>query len=171
MEADDYDTGHALVRDTNTVVLHTFSKIYGLPGLRLGWAHGPAPIIDAMNRIRSPFNVTSPALAAGVAALKDRAFVADARRKNAAERQRVCAALTESGLAYVPTVTNFVLVRFADSASAAEANQFLLARGLIVRDTVAYGLPEYLRISFGTEEENTLLIEGLRAFTAAKQAA
>ena len=171
MEAPDYEAGHSLVKDTNTIVLHTFSKIFGLPGLRLGWAHGPADIIDAMNRIRSPFNVTSPALAAGVAALNDTGFLDKQRALNSAERKRLCDALKQMGLAYVPSHTNFMLIDFNTPEASAEANSFLTSRGLIVRDVVAYGLAKYLRISFGTTEENNLLIEALTDFVAAKKAA
>ncbi|MBN8543535.1 MAG: histidinol-phosphate transaminase [Alphaproteobacteria bacterium] len=171
MDVNDYDTGHGLVKDTNTVVFHTFSKIFGLPALRLGWAHGPAAIIDAMNRIRSPFNVTAPALAAGVAALHDTAFVPQQREKNAIERKRVCDTLKQLGLGFVQSHTNFVLVHFGSTQKATEANQFLTQRGLIVRDTVAYGLPEYLRISFGTSEENNLLTQALNDFVASRNAA
>lgn len=170
MEVADYDTGHDLVTDTNTIVFHTFSKIYGLPALRLGWAHGPANIIDAMNRIRSPFNVTSPALAAGVAALNDAGFVLEQRAKNTIERKRVCDTLSQLGLTFVRSYTNFVLVNFGSVQKALEANQFLTQHGLIVRDTVAYGLPEYLRISFGTSEENNLLTQALSDFVASKKA-
>lgn len=170
MDASDYEAGHSLVKDTNTVVLHTFSKIFGLPALRLGWAHGPAAIIDAMNRIRSPFNVTAPALAAGVAALKDTGFVTEQRKKNGEERKRVCDALKQLGLAFVPSHTNFVMVDFGDAKRAEDANTFLMERGLIVRDVVAYGLPNYLRISFGTTEENNILIEALTDFAASKAA-
>lgn len=171
MDVADYEAGHSLVKDSNSIVLHTFSKIYGLPALRLGWAHGPAHLIDTMNRIRSPFNVTAPALAAGVAAVKDRAFLDQQREKNAAERSRVCDAFAKLGLSFVPSHTNFVLVRFADAATAADANQFLMQRGIIVRDVVAYGLADYLRISFGTTEENTLLLAALTDFVATKKAA
>lgn len=165
--------GRALVTaGTNTVVFHTFSKIYGLPGIRLGWAYAPAHIIDVMNRVRSPFNVTSPALAAGIEAARDKAYLADMRVKNAAERDRVTQGLTQRGLEVVPSHANFVLVKFPQTAgkTAADANAYLLSQGLIVRDVVAYGLPEYLRITIGTPEENTLLLEALAQFTEAHAA-
>lgn len=165
----DYEAGHRLVAEgTNTVVFHTLSKIYGLPGLRLGWAHAPAAIIDILNRVRSPFNVNSAALAAGIAAVSDQAYVADMRARNAAERERVSEAIRALGYNAVPSVTNFILVHFG--AQVAEVNRFLAARGLIVREVGNYGLPEFLRISIGTTEENTLLIEALTAFAQSRAA-
>ncbi len=159
----DYDAGHSLVAaGTNTVVFHTFSKIYGLPGLRLGWAHGPAAIVDVLNRVRSPFNVNSPALAAGIAAIKDQAYVKQMREKNAKELVRVSDAIRALGYNVVPSVTNFIMVHFGASASA--VNQHLASRGLIVREVGNYGLPEFLRISIGTEEENGLLIDALAEY-------
>jgi histidinol-phosphate aminotransferase len=167
------EDGRALVlAGTNTVVFHTFSKIHGLPAIRLGWAFAPAHMIDVMNRVRSPFNVTSPALAAGVEAIADVAYVTEMRTKNAAERARVTQGLTQRGLEVVESHANFVLVKFPKTAgkTAADANAFLLSQGIIVRDVVAYGLPEYLRITIGTAEENTLLLEALVQFTEASAA-
>lgn len=165
----DYEAGHSLVAEgTNTVVFHTLSKIYGLPGLRLGWAHAPAAIIDILNRVRSPFNVNSAALAAGIAAVADQAYVADMRARNTAERARVGEAIRALGYNVVPSVTNFILVHFG--ALVAEVNHFLAARGLIVREVGNYGLPEFLRISIGTTEENDLLIDALSAFAQSRAA-
>lgn len=161
----DYDAGGALVRDGgNTVMFRTFSKIYGLPALRLGWAYGPAHIIDIMNRVRSPFNVNAPALAAGIAAVKDQEYVAEMRRKNAEERARLVQSLAQKGFEAVPSQTNFVLVKFG--AKTSEVNQKLAAEGLIVREVAGYGLPDYLRISIGTTEENTLLIDAISRLAA-----
>ena len=159
----DYEAGHALVSEgTNTIVFHTFSKIYGLPALRLGFAHAPAHIIDVLNRVRSPFNVNSAALAAGIAAVEDTAYLTEMRDRNNAELARVCAAIRDYGYNTVPSYANFVLVHFGDQASAVNAH--LASRGLIVREVVNYGLPEFLRISIGTEEENDLLIAALGEF-------
>lgn len=165
----DYEDGISLVKEnTNTIVLHTFSKIYGLPALRLGWAFAPAHIIDVMNRVRSPFNVNTPALAAGVAAMEDQEYVAQMRAKNTSELTRVSSAIAALGYDVVPSTTNFLLVKFgADTAS---VNQHLASRGLIVREVGGYGLPDYLRISIGTTEENGLLIDALNAFVKAKAA-
>jgi histidinol-phosphate aminotransferase len=164
-----FDGGAELVTEgSNTVMFRTFSKIYGLPGLRLGWAYAPAAIIDIMNRVRSPFNVTSPALAAGIAAVADQDYIAEMRRKNEEERKRLVHSLKPLGFDVVPSETNFVLVKFG--AAAKDANAFLASQGLIVREVGNYGLPEYLRISIGTTEENTLVIDALTRFAQQKAA-
>lgn len=160
-----YDAGAALVAEGgNTVMFRTFSKIYGLPALRIGWAYGPAHIIDIMNRVRSPFNVNAPALAAAIAAVNDQAYIDDMRTKNRIERERLTDSLKQKGFEVVPSHTNFVLVKFG--ARVAEVNKMLAAQGLIVREVAGYGLPEYLRISIGTTEENTLLIDALSKLAA-----
>lgn len=164
-----YEAGHSLVSEgTNTVVFQTFSKIYGLPALRIGWAHGPAHIIDILNRVRSPFNVNAPALAAAAAAVRDTAYVKDMRAKNTAECKRVRHSIKPLGYEVVPSSTNFILVKFGDEVSA--VNQFLTSEGLIVREVAGYGLPQYLRISLGTTEENTLLIDALTRYKHAQAA-
>jgi len=169
LDTPDYEDGISLVREnTNTVVLHTFSKIYGLPALRLGWAFAPAHIIDVMNRVRSPFNVNTPALAAGLAAMEDQDYVADMRKKNVVELARVRDAITQLGYETVPSVANFMLVKFGSDVP--RVNAHLAARGLIVREVADYGLPEYLRISIGTTEENSILIDALNSFAKAKMA-
>lgn len=169
IDTPDYEDGVSLVNEnTNTVVFHTFSKIHGLPALRLGWAFAPAAIIDVMNRVRSPFNVTAPALAAGIAAIGDKAYLDDIRSKNTVELARVVQSIQQKGYEVVPSVTNFVLVKFG--ADAAKVNAHLISRGLIVRDVTSYGLGDYLRISIGTTEENTLLLEALAEFRKANAA-
>ena len=159
--------GRALVAaGTNTVLMHTFSKIYGLGGMRLGWAYAPADIIDVLNRIRGPFNVNSAALAAGLAAIRDTEYTDEMRRKNKEQRQRVADGITQRGYKVVPSAANFVLVEFPASAgqTAAEANQFMLSHGIIPREVGNYGLPNHLRITIGTESENTALLEALTRF-------
>ncbi len=169
VEGADYEDGISLVREgTNTVVFHTFSKIYGLPGLRLGWAYAPAAIIDIMNRVRSPFNVTAPALAAGIAAVQDQAYIAKMRQVNADERTRVAKAIAALGYTVVPSVTNFILVQFGEQTAA--VNAYLTAQGLIAREVAGYGLPLHLRISIGTTEENGLLIDALNAYAKTRAA-
>lgn len=169
LDQPDYEDGVSLVREsTNTVVFHTFSKIHGLPALRLGWAFAPQPIIDVMNRVRSPFNVNAPALAAGIAAISDADYVHAMRAKNAAELRRVSDSIQQKGYTVVPSVANFILVKFG--AQAAKVNAHLAAHGLIVRDVTGYGLHDYLRISIGTTEENTLLLEALDAYVKANAA-
>ena len=169
LDQTDYEDGISLVKEnTNTIVFHTYSKIYGLPALRLGWAFAPAHMIDVMNRVRSPFNVNTPALAAGVAAMEDQAYVNDMRTKNAVELKRVAEAIAKLGYEIVPSTTNFLLVKFGGDV--ATINQHLAARGLIVREVGGYGLPEYLRISIGTTEENGLLIDALNEYVKARAA-
>ncbi len=169
MDTPDYEDGVSLVSETsNTVVFHTFSKIHGLPALRLGWAFAPTSIIDVMNRVRSPFNVNAPALAAGIAAIGDHAYLADMRKKNALELSRVAQSIAQKGYEVVPGVANFILVKFG--ANTAKMNAHLAARGLIVRDVTSYGLHDYLRISIGTTEENALLLEAIDEFTKANAA-
>ncbi len=169
LDQPDYEDGISLVKEnTNTIVFHTFSKIYGLPALRLGWAFAPAHIIDVMNRVRSPFNVNTPALAAGVAAMEDQAYLADMRTKNAVERTRLMQCLKQQGYEVVPSETNFLLVKFGAHVPAMNAH--LASHGLIVREVGGYGLPEYLRISIGTAEENSILIDALNAFVKANVA-
>lgn len=169
-DADYHDGKNLVAQGTNTVVFHTFSKIYGLPALRLGFAYAPGHIIDVLNRIRGPFNVNSPALAAAIAAIKDTAYTSLMREKNQEQRGRVSTQLMHYGLTVIPSHANFVLVQFplTHGLTAKDANQFLLTHGLIVRDVSSYGLPEYLRISIGTPEENTLLLDTLARFMSQK---
>ena len=167
MEADDYAPGDALVdAGDNVVMTRTFSKIYGLGGLRLGWGYFPVEIADVINRIRGPFNISASAMVAGIAAIGDQAFVAENRAHNVRERNRLVQRIGGLGLEFVPGVANFILVRFPpDPARDAKAALGFLARcGVIVRDMTAYGLPEYLRISIGSVEANNAFIDGLVAF-------
>ena len=159
----DYSPGIELVdRNDNVVMTRSFSKIFGLGGLRLGWAYGPPSVIDALNRIRGPFNVSAPALAAGVAALEDVAFIAKARAHNATWREWTREKLIALGLDVPQSACNFVLVRFpaTPGRDAAQADAFLKERGIIVRRVESYGLPDCLRVTIGLEEE-------MRAFAAA----
>jgi histidinol-phosphate aminotransferase len=161
----DYEAGIELVATSENVVMcRTFSKIHGLAALRLGWLYGPAHVVDALNRIRGPFNVNAPAIAAGIAAIEDTAHQEMAREHNT----RWLAWLTEEigklGLKVTPSVANFVLIHFADAKSAAAANAMLMQRGLILRQVGAYKLPAALRMSVGTEEANRMVVEALREF-------
>ncbi|MFL6936476.1 MAG: histidinol-phosphate transaminase [Xanthobacteraceae bacterium] len=163
----DYESGIELVATSDNVVMcRTFSKIYGLAALRLGWLYGPAHIVDAVNRIRGPFNVNLPAIAAGIAAIQDSAHVEMSREHNT----RWLAWLTEEigklGLQVTPSVANFVLIHFptTDGRRAKDADAFLTARGLILRQVGAYKLPNALRMSVGTEEANRLVIAALAEF-------
>ena len=162
VEADDYDAGEDLVRaGDNTVMLRTFSKIYGLAGLRLGWAFCPPAIADVLNRVRGPFNTSAPAQAAALAALDDREHENNSRTHNKTWRGWLVAALTAQGYRVHPSVGNFLLVEFADADG---ADLFLKSRGLILRKMGAYGLPNCLRVTIGTEVETKALAEALADF-------
>jgi len=152
----DYTSGMELVaKSSNVVMTRTFSKIYGLAGLRLGWMYGPPAIVDAINRTRGPFNVTLPAQAAGVAALADVAHIDQARTLNDHWLPWFAGEMTKLGLEVPPSVGNFVLVRFPreKGKDADAANEYLKANGIIPRKVGGYGLPDYLRITIGNEAE------------------
>ena len=151
----DYESGIELVATTDNVVMtRTFSKIYGLASLRLGWMYGPAPVVDAVNRIRGPFNVNGPAIEAGIAAIRDTAHVERAREHNAKWIPWLTDEISKLGLPVTPSVANFVLIHFPDVKAATAADAFLTKRGLILRQVGAYKLPAALRMSVGTEEAN-----------------
>jgi len=163
----DYEAGLELVATTdNTVMTRTFSKIYGLAALRLGWAYCPAAVADVLNRVRGPFNVTAPAIAAGVAALEDRAHVEAAVAHNDTWLPWISDEIGKLGLDVTPSVGNFVLIHFpkARDRDAAAADGFLKARGIILRRLAAYGLPGALRMTIGTEDDNHKVVAALGAF-------
>jgi histidinol-phosphate aminotransferase len=165
----DYEPGIALVnRAENVVMLRTFSKIYALAGLRLGWAYCPPAIADVLNRIRGPFNVSAPALAAGVAAIEDVAAVARARAHNDRWLPWLSERLTALGLPLTPSVGNFVLPRFPDDPrqNADAAFAFLQSRGILARKMGGYGLPRHLRITIGTGEEMEIVAAAVAEFMA-----
>lgn len=167
VRATDYEAGIELVETSpNTVMTRTFSKIYGLATLRLGWAYCPAPIADALNRIRGPFNVTGPSIAAGVAALQDQAHMEEAVEHNMVWRARMAEALEQLGLPVTPSAANFLLVHFPTSAgkSAREADAFLHERRIILRRVEEYGFPDALRLTIGTEDENRAVLNALTEF-------
>lgn len=162
---DDYDCGFELVHDReNVVVTRTFSKIYGLASLRLGWCYAPAAICEAMHRVRSPFNVNDPALRAGIAATADQPHVAAAIAHNAHWREVLTREIGAAGFPVTPSAANFLLIHLRDPAEAAAADAFLSARGLILRMVGAYGLPQCLRLSVGSGEACELVIEAFRDF-------
>lgn len=159
-----YDSGAALVEDFDNIVMtRTFSKIYGLAALRLGWAYCPPAVADALNRIRGPFNVSAPAMAAGVAALDDQAFIERNRAHNAAEYSFLAQQLGGLGLEFQPGAGNFILVKFPDAPGfrASDIEAFLAEGGVIVRGMAAYGLGAWLRVSIGAAEANRRFIERL----------
>jgi histidinol-phosphate aminotransferase len=170
----DYESGVELAGSApNVVMTRTFSKIYGLAGLRLGWCYGPAAIIDAMNRIRGPFNVSSAAIAAGVAAIGDAAHTARAAAHNEIWLPKVTAAIEALGLKVTPSVGNFVLIHFPDEPGrrAADGDAFLLRRGVVLRRMEAYGLANALRMTVGSDAANEATVAALGAFLDAKKPA
>lgn len=163
----DYEPGMALVHDSSNVVMtRTFSKIYALASLRIGWAYGPAEIIEILDRVRPPFNVSTPAIAAGIAALADTEHTARSRDLNAELLPWFTAELEALGLEVNPSVANFVIVRFPpDSPKNAEAAyRFLFERGIVTRRVAGYGLPDWVRMSIGTRTEMDEVLAALRAF-------
>jgi histidinol-phosphate aminotransferase len=165
----DYEAGIELVATTeNTVMCRTFSKIHGLALPRLGWCYAPAHVADALNRIRGPFNVNGPAIAAGVAALSDEGHVARAVEHNERWLPWLTAEIEKLGLKVTPSVGNFLLIHFPQMAgkSAKDADAFLTSRGLVLRGVAAYGLPDALRLTIGTEEANRLVVQALADFMA-----
>ncbi|KAB2867105.1 MAG: histidinol-phosphate transaminase [Bauldia sp.] len=170
----DYESGIELAATADNVVMtRTFSKIYGLAGLRIGWGFGPAHVIDAINRIRGPFNVSSPAIAAGVAALGDRAHVERAVAHNETWLPKVSEEIRRLGLEVTPSVGNFVLIHLPGTPGrrAADADAFLLERGVVLRRVEAYGLPHALRMTIGSAEANEATVAALAAFLSGSKAA
>jgi histidinol-phosphate aminotransferase len=147
----------------NLLVSRTFSKAYGLAGLRVGFAIAQPQLTDLMNRIRQPFNVNSLAQAAAAAALEDAAFLEQGARNNAEGYRQLVAAFDALGLEYVPSHGNFVLVKVgSDDAAGARVNLALLRQGVIVRPVGNYGLPQWLRVSIGLPDENAAFIAALK---------
>ena len=162
MEVPDYAAGEALVEEfANVVMTRTFSKIYGLAVLRLGWGYCPPAITDVLNRIRGPFNVTMAAQIAGMAALDDQDFVNRNRDHNRAERDFLQQQLGGMGLAVPPSHGNFLLVKFPSEPgrNADEILAYLKQNGVIVREMHPYGLNDYLRVTIGPKASNRKFIE------------
>ncbi len=165
VSADDYVTGQDLaVEASNVVMTRTFSKVYALGGLRLGWAVGPAAVIDGLHRIRGPFNINSAAQAAGVAALDDTAFIGAAVLHNHQARQWLAERLGALGLVVYPSEGNFLLVSFEGWADPEQVRQYLKAQGILVRQMTAYGLPQCLRITIGRTDELEWLVDALSVY-------
>jgi histidinol-phosphate aminotransferase len=162
----DYSSGAELVEEfENVVMMRTFSKIYALAALRLGWAYCSPAIADVLNRVRGPFNVSLAAQIAGLAAVQDQEFVSRSRAHNDQWLPWLVEQLTALGLECAPSVANFVLVRFPDGAKNADAAWNALAeRGILIRKMTAYGLPHSLRISIGAAEEVQACAAALRDF-------
>jgi histidinol-phosphate aminotransferase len=167
VQANDYEPGLALVSEFDNVVMtRTFSKIYGLAALRLGWAYCPSHVADALNRIRGPFNVSSPAILAGVAAVNDQSFMDQALAHNNRWLPWLSSEISRLGIAVTPSVCNFLLLHFPPAKTASRADAFLLDHGIVARRMEAYGLPDALRLTIGDEEANRTVVAALREFMA-----
>jgi histidinol-phosphate aminotransferase len=161
----DYDAGVNLVDATdNTVMTRTFSKIFGLGGMRIGWCYAPPTVVDVLNRVRSPFNASVAAQAAAIAALAEPGWVEAGREHNAVQRPRLSAGLEAAGIKVWPSEANFVLADLETTETANAADTFLRSRGVIVRKVGGYGLPQCLRVTVGTTEEVDLVIEAFTEF-------
>jgi histidinol-phosphate aminotransferase len=165
--SNDYSAGIELVdRAENVVVTRTFSKLFGLAALRLGWLYGPDAVVDVLHRLRGPFNVGTPAQVAGIAALEDLDHQERSRAHNERWLPWLAGALAEVGLTVHPSLANFALIEFEPEGprSARAASAWLEQDGIIARPMAAYGLPHCLRLSVGLEAENRAVVESLGAF-------
>ena len=165
----DYTDGSEFVSANNNVVmLRTFSKIYGMGGLRLGWSYAPDSVLDILNRVRSPFNVSYPAIVSGIAALGDDEFLEMSQEHNQKWLKWTSDEIKSLGLTSADSVCNFVVVDFPNNnnlkKTAENADIFLKSKGIIVRRMGGYGLPDSLRITIGLEKEMKYLIESLKIF-------
>ena len=171
VERPDYDPGTLLVEaGDNTVMTRTFSKMFGLGGLRLGWSYAPPAITENLNRVRSPFNVSLAAHDAGIAALAEPGWVEKCRAHNNAERARLTKTLHDAGITVHPSEANFILADFAATERADAAERHLRRAGVIVRKVGGYGLPHCLRITIGLADENDLVSSALQDFMASVHA-
>jgi histidinol-phosphate aminotransferase len=160
-----FDAGASLIEARDNVVMtRTFSKIYGLGGARIGWGYGPKAIIDVLNRVRGPFNVSVTALAAAEASVRDLDYVDRSRSENARWRTWLAEALAELGVPSDTSCTNFILARFADQAEAEACDTYLQSQGLIVRRVAGYNLPNALRITVGDEDSCRRVAQAVREF-------
>ena len=163
----DYEAGVELVAaNENVVMTRTFSKVHGLGGARIGWCYAPTHIIDALERVRDPFNVNAMAIEAGTAAILDRAHVDSCVSHNEEWLEWTSEELRKLGLRVTPSVANFILIHFQEDGkhTAAAADEYLSARGYILRRVAAYGLPDALRMTIGTEEANRGVVAALADF-------
>ncbi|HGG05204.1 MAG TPA: histidinol-phosphate transaminase [Aliiroseovarius sp.] len=162
---DGFDGSAKLVtRRDNVVMTRTFSKMYGLGGLRVGWAYGPGHVIDVLNRVRGPFNLAGPQLVTAEAAIRDQAHVEKCRLENTRMRDWITTALREKGLEVDDSSANFVLARFADQDTAEACDEHLKSVGLIVRRVGNYGFPNGLRITVGDEPASRRVVHAIGQF-------
>ena len=163
--AANHDGGEALARDRENVIMtRTFSKLYGLGGLRIGFGYGPKTLIDVMTRIRQPFNLSVVQLAAAEAATRDLTWAKTCVAENEEQRARLAGALRQLGIACDDSHTNFVLARFKDEAEASAMESNFQSAGILVRKVKGYGFPEGLRITVGTAKDNDRVIAALEGF-------
>ena len=174
VRANDYEAGIELVATTNnTVMTRTFSKIYGLASLRIGWAYCPDAVADAVNRIRGPFNVSGPAIAAGVASLEDRAHMRARCRRTTRSGAAACPRTfrpSASPSRQVLRISFSSIFRAPMVTRRVEADTFLQSRRIILRRVEEYGFPDALRMTIGTEDENLAVLDALKAFMGASGA-
>ena len=163
-DAEYTDGARYVERHENIVMLRTFSKIFGLGSLRLGWGYFPAHILSVLASIRGPFSVNSAAALAGTAAVGDVEFFDQSVAHNNRWLPRMMDSITQAGFTALPSRANFFLIQFADEDEAAAAHAFMASRGIQLRKMVPYGLPEYLRMSLGDEEEMLITIEAFKDF-------
>jgi len=160
-----FDGGAALVdRRENVVMTRTFSKLYGLGGLRIGWGYGPRHVIDVLNRVRGPFNLSEAQLAAAEAAVRDRDYADRCRAENARMRAWLAKALAEIGVPSDTSCANFILARFADRDEAEACDDWLRRQGLLVRRVAGYKLPNCLRITVGDEASCRRVVHAIASF-------
>lgn len=167
VQRNDYTAGIELVEETdNTVMLRTFSKMYGMAGLRLGWAYCPADIANLLYTVKPPYGVNTPALVAGIAAVKDLDFQEKSVAHNSAWLPWLQDEFRKLGLEPYPSVANFFITRFPSEPgrTAGEAREFLAKRGIMVRNMADYGEHDFIRISVGQEDENRAVVQGLTDF-------
>ncbi len=169
VDRNDYEPGFELVAaGENTIMTRTFSKIFGLASARVGWAYAPLAVAQAVNQIRSPFNLAGPSMAAAVAALGDMEHIARAKAHNAEWRARVTHELREMGYDVPDSAANFVLIPFGaePGRTAQDADEFLISKRIILRQLASYKLPRALRMTIGLEDENRAVLDALREFKA-----
>ena len=163
----DYTSGEDLVKKNNNVIMtRTFSKIYGLAGLRLGWAYCPKYVVDIFNKVRLPFNINMAAMEAGIVALNDKNFYIKSVKHNIYYLNWLTKEIIKLGLIPIPSVANFILVKFSSKGkfSANNVNNYLLSKGIILRRVDSYGLKDFLRISIGKKNELIKLIKSLKIY-------
>ncbi len=162
---EDYDAGAALVdARENVVMTRTFSKLYGLGGVRVGWGYGPRHVIDVINRIRGPFNLSGAAIDTAEVAVRDRKYADHCRAENARWRHWMSEALAEIGVPSDVSCANFILARFASRDEAQACDAYLQSQGLIVRQVEGYKLPKCLRITVGDEASCRRVVHAVRQF-------